>query len=83
MITVAQTAETIASLCGRPDLQPVYVDPRPGDVLALQADTRRAEELLGFRPEIDFENGLRRYISWFRAHHNDVSALLEDDVRNW
>ena len=75
--------KTIADLCGRPDLRPIYIDPRPGDVLTLQADTRRAQEELGFRPELDFENGLRRYISWFRARHNDVSALLEGDVRNW
>jgi UDP-glucose 4-epimerase len=83
MVTVAQTADMIADVCGRPDLRPIFVDPRPGDVLTLQADTRRAQEVLDFRPELDFENGLRRYISWFRARHNDVSALLEDDVRNW
>jgi hypothetical protein len=26
---------------------------------------------------------MQRYIDWFRARHNDVAALLEDDVRNW
>jgi UDP-glucose 4-epimerase len=83
MITIAEVAQGIANLCDRPDLRPVYLDPRPGDVRVLQADTRRAAHLLGFRPELDFENGLPRYISWFKARHNDVSVLLEDELRNW
>jgi len=83
MIAVAEVAQAIANLCGRPDLRPMYLDPRPGDVRVLQADTRRAADLLGFRPELDFENGLRRYISWFRRRHNDVSGLLEEELRNW
>jgi UDP-glucose 4-epimerase len=83
MITIAQVAQMIANRCERPELRPVTIEPRPGDVLMLQADTRFAQESLGFQPVFDFEEGLGRYIAWFRARHNDVAALLEDDVRNW
>jgi UDP-glucose 4-epimerase len=82
-VTIKQVAETVARLCGRPDLRPHYIEPRPGDVRALQADTRLARETLGFRAEVDFDHGMQRYIDWFRAQHNDVAALLEDEVRNW
>ena len=81
--TINQVAETVARLCGRPDLVPRHIDPRPGDVRALQADTQLAREMLGFRAEVDFESGMQRYIDWFRARHNDVAALLEDEVQNW
>jgi UDP-glucose 4-epimerase len=83
MITISEVADTVARLCARPELRPIWIEARPGDVLKLQADTRRAEQTLGFRPEFDFAAGLRRYIDWFRAHHNDVSALVENDLRNW
>jgi UDP-glucose 4-epimerase len=83
MVTVRQVAEAIARLCGRPGLRPRFIEPRPGDVRALQADTRLAREILGFAAEVGLEDGLRRYIDWFRVAHPDPAALLEDDIRNW
>jgi UDP-glucose 4-epimerase len=83
MVTVRQVAEAIARLCGRSGLAPRFIEPRPGDVRALQADTRLARETLGFAAEVGLEEGLRRYIDWFRAIHPDPAALLEDNIRNW
>jgi UDP-glucose 4-epimerase len=83
MVTVRQLTEAIARLCGRPGLQPRFIEPRPGDVRALRADTRLAREILGFAAEVGLEEGLRRYIDWFRVAHPDPAALLEDDIRNW
>jgi UDP-glucose 4-epimerase len=83
MVTVERIAEIICSLCGRPDLKPLHVDPRPGDVHVLQAETRLARELLGFSAEIDVQVGLERYIDWFLARHPQPALLLEADTRNW
>lgn len=83
MVTVRQVAEAIARLCGRPGLAPRFIGARPGDVQSLRADTRLARETLGFVAEVKLEEGLRRYIDWFRATHPDPAALLEDDIRNW
>jgi UDP-glucose 4-epimerase len=83
MVRVRQVAEAIARLCGKPDLAPRFIEPRPGDVRALRADIRLARETLGFAAEVKFEEGLRRYIDWFRAAHPDPAALLEDVIRNW
>jgi UDP-glucose 4-epimerase len=83
MVTVRQVAEAIARLCGKPGLAPRFIEPRPGDVRALRADIRLARETLGFAAEVALEDGLRRYIDWFRATHPDPAALLENDIRNW
>ena len=83
MVTVRQVAEAVARLCGRPALLPLFLEPRPGDVRVLRADTRLARETLGFVAEVSLEEGLRRYIDWFCATHPDPAALLEDDIRNW
>jgi UDP-glucose 4-epimerase len=83
MVTVSQVAQAIARLCGRPGLVPQFIEPRPGDIRVLRADTRLARETLGFAAEISLEEGLRRYIDWFRTVHPDPAALLEDEIRNW
>jgi UDP-glucose 4-epimerase len=83
MITVRQVAEAIARLCGRADIAPLFIGPRPGDIRTLRADTRLARETLSFSAEIDFDQGLARYIDWFRTNYLDPAELLEDDVRNW
>lgn len=83
MVTIREVAHAVAHACDRPDLEPVFMEPRPGDVVALQADTGLARDVLGFSATIDFAEGLRRYVDWFRRHHPDPAGLLEAEVRNW
>ena len=52
-------------------------------VYRLNADTGRAAQFLGYRAETAFEDGLRRYVDWFRDRHTDVAGLLETDIENW
>jgi UDP-glucose 4-epimerase len=82
-ITIAEVARTVLRQCGRTDLAPLHIEPRPGDVHVLHADTAFAREALGFAATTPFEDGLGRYVEWFRRRHPDPSVLLEADVRNW
>ena len=43
----------------------VHGPPRPGDVRRHCADISRAESLLGFRPQVSPEEGLRRTVEWY------------------
>jgi UDP-glucose 4-epimerase len=83
MVTIREVAHAVAQACGRLDIEPKFIEPRPGDVMVLQADTTLARDLLGFTATIDFAEGLRRYVAWFRDHHPDPASLFEADVRNW
>jgi nucleoside-diphosphate-sugar epimerase len=47
-------------------ITPVHTVPRVGDVRHSLADIVRAREMLGYRVEVRFEEGLRRTIEWFR-----------------
>ena len=47
-------------------ITPVHTVPRVGDVRHSLADIARAREMLGYRVEVRFEEGLRRAIEWFR-----------------
>ncbi len=48
-------------------LEPVYADPRMGDVRDSQADIHKAKALLGYEPIVSFEDGLARTIAWYRS----------------
>lgn len=64
-ITVNTLAREIARLVGRPEIEPVHRDPRPGDVMHSCASISLAEELLGYSPIMSFSDGLARTVSWF------------------
>ncbi len=44
-----------------------YAPPRVGDVKHSLADVSRAEAQLGYRPQVDFREGLRRTVAWYRS----------------
>jgi nucleoside-diphosphate-sugar epimerase len=45
-----------------------YGPERAGDVKHSLADISRAEQLLGYKPAVDFEEGLSRTVEWYRSH---------------
>ncbi len=49
------------------EIAPAYDLPRAGDVRDSQADITAARRDLGYEPEVEFEEGLRRTLEWFRG----------------
>ncbi len=43
-----------------------YEEPRPGDVKHSLASIELAREVLGYEPQISFEEGLRKTVAWYR-----------------
>ncbi len=48
-------------------IAPIHTAPRPGDVRHSLADITAAQEALGYRVDVDFHEGLRRTVAWYRA----------------
>jgi len=47
---------------------------RAGDVKHSLADLSRAEKHLGYKPHVNFEEGLRRTIDWYRTQGKSATA---------
>jgi UDP-glucose 4-epimerase len=47
--------------------QPKYEEERGGDIKHSLADISSAEAALGYKPIVDFEEGLRRTVEWYRG----------------
>jgi UDP-glucose 4-epimerase len=83
LVTIRELANAVLRHCARQDLGVQLASPRPGDVHRLVADTRRAKALLRFEPEVELDEGIARYLQWFRATHPDPRKLLEANPVNW
>lgn len=49
------------------DVEPIYQEARLGDVRDSQADITKAGRLLGYRPIVTLEEGLRETVAWFNT----------------
>jgi nucleoside-diphosphate-sugar epimerase len=58
--------QMVAELTGRP-LSARYEPSRPGDVKHSLADIGEARQRLGYTPAVDFAEGLRRTVAWFKG----------------
>ena len=65
-ITLNQILNLLRELTGF-NGNPTYGEPRSGDIRDSLADIRLAEELLDYHPQIDFREGLRRTVDWYRT----------------
>ena len=68
-----QTFEILKKLTGyNGELK--YAGERGGDVKHSLADISRAEQHLGYKPKVNFEEGLRRTVEWYREQVVGVRA---------
>jgi UDP-glucose 4-epimerase len=64
-VTLNETFKVLQDLTGYKG-QPKHGPDREGDVKHSLADISRAETGLGYKPFVDFEEGLRRTVEWYR-----------------
>jgi UDP-glucose 4-epimerase len=65
-ITLNQTFDILCQLTGYSG-KPAYEPARSGDIRDSLADIHLAQELLGYTNQVDFREGLRRTVEWYRA----------------
>jgi UDP-glucose 4-epimerase len=65
-ITLNETFRILCDLTGYRG-EPVYGPERAGDIRDSLADIRLAGRLLGYSPKVDFREGMRRTVEWYRT----------------
>jgi UDP-glucose 4-epimerase len=63
-ITVKEVAETVKKLIG--DVEIEYKEGRPGDFEGKIVSAEKAKIELDWEPKVEFEEGVRRYIEWYK-----------------
>ena len=75
-VTIKQIAETIKRVVGNVRIE--YIPARPGDFSGKEVSSERAKSELGWEPRVDFEEGVRRYVDWYKKEE----ARRQEDWRN-
>src|SRR5262249_44557302 len=58
-------------------IQPAYATKRSGDVRGSLADTTEAQQALGYRTLVGFQEGLQRTVEWYKSEiENEVRAAI-------
>jgi len=65
-VSLNELLAALKSIIGS-DVEPIYEDARMGDVRDSQADIAKATRLLGYRPTVTLEEGLRETVAWFKT----------------
>jgi UDP-glucose 4-epimerase len=78
--SLVRLLELLNELLGT-DVEPIFADPRPGDVRHSLADVTRAHELLGYEPTVSFAEGLRRSIDYYRQLVPDLRESHASNTR--
>jgi UDP-glucose 4-epimerase len=65
-ISLNQLLNTLNKIFGS-DVIAIYKDARAGDVRDSQADISKAARLLGYKPVVGLEEGLRETVKWFKS----------------
>ena len=48
----------------------IHMDMQPGDVLRTYADVSDLEKDIGFKPSISIEEGLEKFVAWYKDYYN-------------
>ncbi|MGA2049863.1 MAG: SDR family oxidoreductase [Terracidiphilus sp.] len=78
-ITLNQTFEILCELTGF-NGKPSYAESRAGDIRDSLADIRLAGELLGYKPIVDFREGLRRTVEWYRGFETQLDGVSSSNI---
>jgi len=63
--TVLQLVDYLNKIIGK-DIKPKFLPVRQGDVFRTCADISKIGKILGFKPKVNFEEGLKKTVEWFK-----------------
>lgn len=75
-VTIRQIAETVQKIVGNVTIE--QVPARPGDFSGKEISSELAKKELGWEPRVPFEEGVRRYVAWYRTQQDERMAAWVD-----
>lgn len=83
-VTINELVRIVLEVTGRQDLQPQHLEPRPGDVRRLLADSSLMGDLTGYTPRVHLVEGVRDLVAALRANGMTPEQMLARvEERNW
>ncbi len=67
-LSVLELVDEILAIMGKKSLEPVILNEASNEIVNQFLDCTKAQELLGWQPEYDRQEGLRQTINWYRQY---------------
>lgn len=64
VITLSEMLSSLERALGKPAIRK-NLPMQPGDVQKTNADITKAKALIGYKPDTDFQNGIKKFVEWF------------------
>jgi dTDP-glucose 4,6-dehydratase len=75
--SVEEIANLVLELTGKPESLKTIVPDRPGHDRRYLLDSSKLRRELGWKPEIEFEDGMRETVEWYGANRDWWEPLKE------
>ncbi len=77
-VSILDLANNIIEFSGKGDsVKPIHVEPRIGEVKRLIADASKARNLLGWEPQCKLEEGLKKFVQWYKDYGLEERIKIE------
>jgi UDP-glucuronate 4-epimerase len=67
-VSLERLVATLENCLGRQAVKE-FLPMQPGDVVETYADVSELEQWVGYAPDTVFEEGMERFVSWYRSYH--------------
>jgi len=81
--TNLEVTRLLLDLLGKTESLIRYVSDRPGHDLRYAIDCSKAQNELGWRPEVSFEEGLRATIDWYRSNADWIGRVRSGEYQTY
>lgn len=71
--SINDVLKLLLTISDKEHIEPIYEEPRLGDIHDTQADISKARALLGYDPKVEISTGLKKYVKWFESYINKKS----------
>lgn len=68
-IQLSRFIKAIESACGK-DAEKIMLGMQAGDVERTYADTSRLEKIVGYKPQTEIEDGIAKFVQWYKEYRN-------------
>ncbi len=82
-VAIRDVCRMLLEILDAGQLEPEFVEARPGDVMHHWADIEKARRTAGFEATVSVREGLERYVNWIGAQRDPALVGEADAVRNW
>jgi len=64
-VTINELFRILRNIIGADEIEPIYEEPRKGDVRHSLAEISKSKNAFGYVPSVSLEEGLRRTVEWY------------------